>query len=49
MTFCRRAHAFLGEESFDGAYHLTDAPTWVCDPVDGTAFFFFNTGNPGVE
>mmetsp|Transcript_25750 Transcript_25750/g.64914 ORF Transcript_25750/g.64914 Transcript_25750/m.64914 type:complete len:226 (+) Transcript_25750:3-680(+) len=35
---------FLGEESHDGegskdGYNMTDAPTWVCDPVDGTANF----------
>jgi fructose-1,6-bisphosphatase/inositol monophosphatase family enzyme len=33
------AHAFLGEEESGGSYSISDAPTWVCDPVDGTANF----------
>eukprot|EP01096_Ripella_sp_DP13-Kostka_P001281 TRINITY_DN11525_c0_g1_i1.p2 TRINITY_DN11525_c0_g1~~TRINITY_DN11525_c0_g1_i1.p2 ORF type:complete len:298 (+),score=133.96 TRINITY_DN11525_c0_g1_i1:22-894(+) len=35
------SYLFLGEEeasSGDG-YHLTDAPTWVVDPIDGTTNF----------
>lgn len=33
-------HQFLGEESFDGeSYNLTDAPTWIIDPIDGTTNF----------
>ena len=33
------AHAFLGEEESGGSYNISDDPTWVCDPVDGTANF----------
>lgn len=33
------AHAFLGEEESGGNYKISDEPTWVCDPVDGTANF----------
>lgn len=33
-------HQVLAEESFDGEfYNLTDAPTWIIDPVDGTTNF----------
>ncbi|EKX35450.1 hypothetical protein GUITHDRAFT_118366 [Guillardia theta CCMP2712] len=32
-------HKFLGEESFEGSYNLSDDPTWVVDPIDGTANF----------
>jgi len=34
-------HAFIGEESHDtpGQYHITDSPTWVIDPIDGTNNF----------
>jgi len=33
-------HEFLAEESFDGTkYGLTEAPTWIIDPIDGTTNF----------
>ncbi|CAG0900699.1 unnamed protein product [Cyprideis torosa] len=34
-------HVFIGEESIgpDGKCHLTEKPTWICDPVDGTMNF----------
>ena len=34
-------HAFIGEESHatPGQYHITDSPTWVIDPIDGTNNF----------
>eukprot|EP00009_Paramoeba_aestuarina_P000201 CAMPEP_0201510098 /NCGR_PEP_ID=MMETSP0161_2-20130828/2934_1 /ASSEMBLY_ACC=CAM_ASM_000251 /TAXON_ID=180227 /ORGANISM="Neoparamoeba aestuarina, Strain SoJaBio B1-5/56/2" /LENGTH=278 /DNA_ID=CAMNT_0047905227 /DNA_START=23 /DNA_END=862 /DNA_ORIENTATION=- len=35
-------HLFLGEESASeagGTYSLSDAPTWVIDPIDGTTNF----------
>ncbi|SGY16024.1 BQ5605_C012g06737 [Microbotryum silenes-dioicae] len=34
-------HAFIGEESFAGGevVHLTDTPTWIVDPIDGTTNF----------
>ncbi|CAD7700946.1 unnamed protein product [Ostreobium quekettii] len=33
-------HQFIGEEaSADAAAHLTDAPTWMVDPLDGTTNF----------
>jgi len=34
-------HKFIGEETFavDAKADLTDAPTWICDPVDGTTNF----------
>lgn len=32
-------HQFIGEESTDTKCHLTDAPTWIIDPVDGTMNF----------
>ena len=30
---------FLGEESYHPGLRLTSAPTYVCDPVDGTTNF----------
>ena len=33
------AHAFLGEEESGGNYNISNDPTWICDPVDGTANF----------
>lgn len=30
------AHSFIGEESASGV-EWTDAPTWIVDPIDGTA------------
>jgi len=33
-------HCFLAEESYDGlSYNLTDEPTWIIDPIDGTTNF----------
>lgn len=34
-------HKFIGEESVDAGEHctLTDAPTWIIDPIDGTTNF----------
>ncbi|KAI8447705.1 hypothetical protein BY996DRAFT_4583321 [Phakopsora pachyrhizi] len=35
-------HRFIGEESFvagDESSKLTDEPTWICDPIDGTTNF----------
>ncbi|KAA1070009.1 hypothetical protein PGT21_002205 [Puccinia graminis f. sp. tritici] len=34
-------HQFIGEETFavDAKAELTNAPTWICDPVDGTTNF----------
>ncbi|SCV67533.1 BQ2448_5144 [Microbotryum intermedium] len=41
ISYTYPAHAFIGEESFAGGevVHLTDAPTWVVDPIDGTTNF----------
>ncbi|KAL1131104.1 hypothetical protein AAG570_012341, partial [Ranatra chinensis] len=41
-------HMFIGEESTDSGVKavLTDAPTWIIDPVDGTMNFVH--GNPNV-
>lgn len=36
------SHAFIAEESFTGppgVYDITDTPTWIIDPVDGTNNF----------
>ena len=33
-------HAFIGEEATGaGAYELSNAPTWIVDPIDGTTNF----------
>ncbi|KAI5476390.1 hypothetical protein MNV49_007768 [Pseudohyphozyma bogoriensis] len=34
-------HSFIGEESYAAGEiaTLTDAPTWICDPIDGTTNF----------
>lgn len=32
-------HKFIGEESASEKNVLTDAPTWMIDPVDGTTNF----------
>lgn len=34
-------HQFIGEESYAAGAKakLTDAPTWICDPIDGTTNF----------
>ncbi|RZF42772.1 hypothetical protein LSTR_LSTR013361, partial [Laodelphax striatellus] len=39
-------HKFIGEESSDSKITLTDAPTWIIDPVDGTMNFVH--GYPNV-
>lgn len=31
--------SFIAEESFEGKTVLTDSPTWIIDPVDGTMNF----------
>lgn len=33
------ACSFIGEESFSGKVELTDTPTWMVDPIDGTNNF----------
>ncbi|KAH6662495.1 myo-inositol-1-monophosphatase [Halenospora varia] len=34
------SYAFIGEETYvPGQTHLTDAPTFICDPIDGTTNF----------
>ncbi|XP_029955826.1 inositol monophosphatase 1-like [Salarias fasciatus] len=37
--FGEKAHKFIGEESTEKGCELTDAPTWIIDPVDGTTNF----------
>ena len=34
-------HSFIGEESHAAGevVQFTDAPTWICDPIDGTVSF----------
>eukprot|EP00469_Lotharella_globosa_P014117 CAMPEP_0167825992 /NCGR_PEP_ID=MMETSP0112_2-20121227/9726_1 /TAXON_ID=91324 /ORGANISM="Lotharella globosa, Strain CCCM811" /LENGTH=293 /DNA_ID=CAMNT_0007728265 /DNA_START=36 /DNA_END=917 /DNA_ORIENTATION=+ len=32
-------HKIIGEESSTEGYELTDAPTWIIDPIDGTTNF----------
>uniref|UniRef100_A0A673AQQ6 Inositol-phosphate phosphatase n=1 Tax=Sphaeramia orbicularis TaxID=375764 RepID=A0A673AQQ6_9TELE len=43
MTIRRRfpQHRFIGEESIGAGEHLelTDSPTWIIDPIDGTVNF----------
>ncbi len=36
-------HCFIGEETAAGA-ELTDAPTWIVDPLDGTTNFVHRQG-----
>lgn len=31
--------SFLGEESYMPGKKLTDKPTFICDPIDGTVNF----------
>lgn len=33
-------HTFIGEESTVEKLTLTDNPTWIIDPIDGTTNFF---------
>ncbi|CAG9761598.1 unnamed protein product [Ceutorhynchus assimilis] len=35
-------HCFIGEESQEDKIQLTDAPTWIIDPIDGTENFTRN-------
>lgn len=37
--FGEGTHLFIGEESIEGRCVLTDRPTWIIDPVDGTTNF----------
>jgi len=32
-------YSFLGEETYEPGMRLTDAPTFICDPIDGTTNF----------
>ena len=32
-------HRFIGEESYEEKEKLTDEPTWMVDPIDGTNNF----------
>lgn len=32
-------HKFIGEESHQGSFDFSEAPTWMVDPVDGTTNF----------
>ncbi|KAJ2663304.1 hypothetical protein IWW48_001406 [Coemansia sp. RSA 1200] len=47
------AHRFVGEETAaegaDGDYRVTDDPTWVVDPVDGTNNFVHHFPYTGVS
>ena len=38
---CRFGSSFIGEETVAGGEEcgLTDAPTWIVDPIDGTTNF----------
>ena len=33
------SHVFMAEESSHDGQHLTDSPTWIIDPIDGTTNF----------
>ena len=39
--------SFIGEESVSevGGYELTDDPTWMIDPIDGTTNFVHRYNN----
>jgi myo-inositol-1(or 4)-monophosphatase len=43
------SHVFLGEETFKTGQVLTDAPTFVCDPIDGTLNFIHGFPNCAVS
>lgn len=43
------AFSFLGEESFKEGQLLKDAPTFVCDPIDGTLNFIHGFPNIAVS
>ena len=45
---------YIGEESVDGACKLSDDPTWIIDPIDGTVNFInglvqYNYNNTDVQ
>jgi len=40
---------FLGEESFKEGQNLSDEPTFVCDPIDGTLNFIHGFPNTAVS
>lgn len=40
---------FLGEESFKVGQKLSDAPTFVCDPIDGTLNFIHSFPNTAIS
>ncbi|EOD44100.1 putative inositol monophosphatase protein [Neofusicoccum parvum UCRNP2] len=40
---------FLGEESFKEGTKLTDSPTFVCDPIDGTLNFIHGFPNTAIS
>ncbi|XP_054270341.1 inositol monophosphatase 1-like [Macrosteles quadrilineatus] len=41
-------HKFIGEETM-GAEKLTDAPTWIIDPIDGTTNFVHRDANCAIS
>jgi len=45
------SHSFIGEESASegGSCKLTDAPTWIVDPIDGTTNFVHMNPNVAVS
>jgi len=38
-------HKFIGEESYEGQ-QITDDPTWIVDPIDGTTNFVRSMDTP---
>ena len=40
-TFCVIYQQLIGEETtaLSGSFEITDVPTWIVDPVDGTTNF----------
>ncbi|KAG5876506.1 hypothetical protein JTB14_008443 [Gonioctena quinquepunctata] len=44
-------HKFIGEEEseINGIANLTDSPTWIIDPIDGTTNFVRNLKMTGVS
>lgn len=42
-------YSFLGEESFQDGDRLSDRPTWVIDPIDGTLNFIHGFPNNAVS
>jgi myo-inositol-1(or 4)-monophosphatase len=52
MSTLRRLYPefdFLGEETFKEGQMLTDAPTFVCDPIDGTLNFIHGFPNVAIS